>query len=55
VENCIKCDQTLENCECNIILKDKHKGFIKFTSMLLDKEFRRKLFDTSENDDLKDK
>lgn len=35
MEDCIKCRQTIENCECHIPDKEKHEGLHKLCKDLL--------------------
>lgn len=33
---CEYCNQTIENCECHISAKEKHKGLIEYCKYLLE-------------------
>ena len=39
-EDCKKCNQTVQNCECHIPYEEKHSGLIKFCKMVVDGEFK---------------
>lgn len=36
-EDCQKCGQTIQNCECHIPDKEKHRSLYNFIKLLFDK------------------